>query len=390
MNALRLFPFLLLSALLYACESEPRRSDTRAPEDTAESSGLSVTQAAFGQTPDGPVTKYTLENANGMQVSVINQGGIITEILAPDRDGNMADVALGFDSLGGYLGDYPYFGAFIGRYGNRIAEGKFELDGEQYTLPVNNGPNSLHGGLRGFDKKYWTATPLEENDRVGVRLTGTSPDGEEGYPGTLTVTVDYWLDDDNALTLDYTAETDRATPVNLTNHTYFNLGGAGNGDILGHELMIAADRYTPVDETLIPTGELRSVEGTPFDFREPTPIGERIEADDEQIRFGGGYDHNFVLNRRGQGLREIATVYEPQSGRTLEVETTEPGVQFYSGNFLDGSNIGKGGQPYELRTGFCLETQHFPDSPNQPDFPSTILEPGETYRSTTVYRFGVR
>ena len=379
---------LLAVGLCTACNSEPRSADP-ATEQAGETT-LRISTQPFGETEEGPVTKYTLENTRGMQVSVINQGGIITEIMVPDKDGNMADVVLGFDSLSGYLGDYPYFGAFIGRYGNRIAGGKFELDGEQYTLPVNNGPNSLHGGLKGFDKKYWTATPIEEGDRVGVRLTGTSPDGEEGYPGTLTVTVDYWLNDDNALTLDYTAETDQATPVNLTNHTYFNLRGAGSGDILGHELMIAADQFTPVDETLIPTGELASVEGTPFDFREPTPIGERIDADTEQIRFGGGYDHNFVLNGSGEGLRQIATVYEPQSGRTLEVETTEPGVQFYSGNFLDGSNIGKGGQPYELRTGFCLETQHFPDSPNQPDFPSTILEPGETYRSTTVYRFGVR
>ncbi len=382
--------FLLPALLLeYACQSDSTSAASGGPApETVDS--LSVTESPFGETPDGAVTKYTLENANGMQVSVINQGGIITNIVVPDKAGNMADIALGFDSIGGYLAEYPYFGAFIGRYGNRIAEGRFALDGEPYTLPVNNGPNSLHGGLQGFDKKYWTATPLEENDRVGVRLTGTSPDGEEGYPGSLTVTVDYWLDDDNALTLDYTAETDEATPVNLTNHSYFNLRGAGNGDILGHELMIAADRFTPVDETLIPTGELQSVEGTPFDFRQPTPIGERIEADDEQIRFGGGYDHNFVLSRNGEGLQQIATVYEPETGRTLEVETTEPGVQFYSGNFLDGSNIGKGGQPYELRTGFCLETQHFPDSPNQPDFPSTILQPGETYRSTTVYRFGVR
>ncbi|WP_420458882.1 aldose epimerase family protein [Neolewinella sp.] len=379
---------LLAVGLCTACNSEPRAADSGTEQ--ARDTTLRVSTQPFGQTKEGPVTKYTLENANGMQVSVINQGGIITNIVVPDKNGAMEDVVLGFDSVTSYLGDYPYFGAFIGRYGNRIAKGTFELDDEQYTLPTNNGPNSLHGGLKGFDKKYWTATPLEEADRVGIRLTGTSPDGEEGYPGTLTVTVHYWLDNDDALTLEYAAETDEATPVNLTNHTYFNLGGAGSGDILGHELMIAADRFTPVDETLIPTGKLQSVEGTPFDFRQPTPIGERIEADDEQIRFGGGYDHNFVLNRSGEGLQQIATVYEPESGRTLEVETTEPGVQFYSGNFLDGSNIGKGGQPYELRTGFCLETQHFPDSPNQPDFPSTILQPGETYTSTTVYRFGVR
>ena len=380
--------FLLAVGLCTACNSDPRAADP-ATEQAGDTT-LHISTQPFGETEAGPVTKYTLENAGGMQVSVINQGGIITEIVVPDREGHMDDVVLGFESLGGYLEENPYFGAFIGRYGNRIAEGRFELGGKQYSLPVNNGPNSLHGGLRGFDKKYWTATPLEENDRVGVRLTGTSPDGEEGYPGTLTVTVHYWLDNDNALTLEYRAETDEATPVNLTNHSYFNLRGAGNGNILGHELMIAADQFTPVDETLIPTGELHPVEGTPFDFRQPTAIGERIDADNEQIRFGGGYDHNFVLDGSGEGLRQVATVYEPTTGRTLEVATTEPGVQFYSGNFLDGSNIGKGGTPYALRSGFCLETQHFPDSPNQPGFPATILQPGESYASTTVYRFGVR
>ena len=378
--------FALCLCVSCGSESEPAAQSA----EQVEASSLRISTQPFGKTGEGPVTKYTLENANGMQVSVINQGGIITNIVVPDRDGTMADVVLGFDSLSGYLSDYPYFGAFIGRYGNRIAKGKFSVNGEDYTLPINNGPNSLHGGTKGFDKKYWTATPIEEADRVGLALTGSSPDGEEGYPGTLSVTVHYWLDNDNALTLDYEAETDKATPVNLTNHTYFNLKGAGNGDILGHELTLTADRFTPVDETLIPNGELAPVEGTPFDFREPTPIGERIDAESEQISYGGGYDHNFVVNRSGTGLQQIATVYEPTTGRTLEVETTEPGVQFYSGNFLDGSNVGKGQKPYALRNGFCLETQHFPDSPNQPDFPSTILKPGQTYESTTVYRFGVR
>ena len=389
MNVPSLLSLFLLVFLGFSCDSEPRATDTET-ETADDSSRLSITQTPFGQTEAGAVTKYTLENANGMQVSVINQGGIITEIVVPDKDGNLADVALGFDSIGGYLAEYPYFGAFIGRYGNRIAKGKFSLDAEEYTLPINNGPNSLHGGDEGFDKKYWSMDTLREADRVGVRLTGSSPDGEMGYPGTLTVSVDYWLDDDNQLTLDYRAETDKATPVNLTNHSYFNLQGAGKGNILGHVLTLDADQFTPVDETLIPNGELAPVEGTPFDFREPTAIGERIDAESEQISYGGGYDHNFVLNGDAGTLRQIATVYEPTSGRTLEVETTEPGVQFYSGNFLDGSNVGKGDIPYELRTGFCLETQHFPDSPNQADFPSTILEPGEVYESTTVYRFGVR
>jgi aldose 1-epimerase len=378
---------LLLFPLLFACGGDsPDETVRPAPTD----SGLSVSQQTYGSHDGQPITRYTLENANGLQVNLIDFGGIITHVYAPDRDGKLADVVLGFDSLSGYEGENPYFGALIGRYGNRIDEGSFTLDGQTYTLATNNGPNHLHGGDIGFNKKVWSAEMLEEDERVGVRLNGVSPDGEEGYPGNLNVTVDYWLDNDDQLTLDYRATTDAATPVNLTNHTYFNLAGAGSGTILDHELMIDAKAFTSVDETLIPNGELRPVAGTPFDFTEPTPIGERIDADNEQLTFGGGYDHNFVLDREGSGLQRIATVYEPTSGRTLEVETTEPGVQFYTGNFLDGSNVGKGGTPYAYRTGFCLETQHFPDSPNQDDFPSTILRPGETYNSTTVYRFGTR
>jgi len=321
-------------------------------------------------------------------VSVINFGGIITNLRVPDANGGLADVVLGFDSLAGYVGEHPYFGALIGRYGNRIANGRFTLDGVTYELPINNGPNSLHGGERGFDKVVWTAESFENEQGRGVILTHTSPDGDQGYPGTLQVRVTYTLTDDNELIFDYHATTDKATPVNLTQHTYFNLAGHGSGTILDHEMMLNASRFTPVDSTLIPTGELRPVEGTPFDFREPTPIGARIQQDDEQLRFGGGYDHNFVIDRaEGDSLVLAATVREPTSGRVMEVLTTEPGVQFYTGNFLDGSLTGKEGVVYAHRTGFCLETQHFPDSPNKPDFPSTILEPGEEYTSRTVYRF---
>jgi aldose 1-epimerase len=294
-------------------------------------------------------------------------------------------VALGFDSLEPYLKGHPFFGAIAGRYGNRIAKGRFALNGKTYSLAVNNGPNHLHGGVKGFDKHVWQAQVSGSNALV---LTRRSPDGEEGYPGNLDVRITYTLTDRNELVVDYHATTDKPTPVNLTQHTYFNL--AGQGDILGHEMAIEADRYTPVDSDLIPTGELAPVAGTPFDFRTPTAIGARIDASNPQIANGRGYDHNWVLNRSGSGLQPAAHVFDPVSGRTLDVFTTEPGVQFYTGNFLDGTLTGKGGTVYRRRTGFCLETQHFPDSPNQPAFPSTILEPGREYRTQTVFRFGVR
>ncbi len=351
-----------------------------------------LTQTPFGTTADGEaVTMYTLTRAGGMEVRLLNYGGIITSLKVPDRNGRLEDVVLGFDTLAPYLERHPYFGALIGRYGNRIAGGQFTLDGTTYTLAQNDGPNHLHGGLKGFDRVVWQAEPFEEPGRVGVVLTYTSPDGEEGYPGTLRAKVTYTLTDDDELIVDYEATTDKATPVNLTQHTYFNLAGHGSGDVLDHELTIHADHYLPVDSTLIPTGERRPVAGTPFDFRRPTPIGARIEADDPQLHWGpGGYDHTFVLNRTGDGLEPAARVYEPTSGRVLEVRTTEPGVQFYSGNFLDGSLVGKGGAVYARHAGFCLETQHFPNSPNQPDFPSTILRPGETYTSRTVFAFSVQ
>lgn len=350
-----------------------------------------VDSAPFGQTEEGTaVDIYTVTNANGVEMRVTNYGGIITSLRVPDAQGELGDVVLGYDNLEGYLEESPYFGAIIGRYGNRIDEGRFELDGEAYQLATNNDPNHLHGGNRGFDKVVWEAEPFSGAEGSGLVFTYTSPDGEEGYPGTLTARVTYTLTDANELIFDYEATTDEATPVNLTQHSYFNLGGHDSGDILDHDLMINADEFTPVDETLIPTGELEPVEGTPLDFRQPTAIGARIDAENQQLAYGLGYDHNFVLNREGQADDELvlaARLYDPGSGRVMEVLTEEPGLQFYSGNFLDGSITGKHGAAYEHRSGLCLETQHYPDSPNQPHFPSTILRPGETYSTRTIYRF---
>ena len=346
-----------------------------------------MTRAPFGKTADGQaVDAFTLKNANGIEVQAITYGGIITSLKVPDRNGAIGDIVLGFDSIDGYLKGHPFFGAIIGRYGNRIAKGKFSIDKQEYTLATNNGPNHLHGGARGFDKHVWQAEILTENS---LRLSRVSPDGEEGYPGNLQVEVIYSLTNYNELIVDYTATTDLPTHVNLTQHSYFNLAGSG-ADILGHELMIDADRYTPVTSELIPTGELAAVAGTPFDFRTPAAIGARINAPHPQIKNGQGYDHNWVLNREGTALELAARVLEPSSGRTMEVATTEPGMQFYAGNFLDGTIVGKGGAKYGRRSGFCLETQHYPDSPNQPDFPSTLLRPGSTYTSRTVFKFGIQ
>ncbi|MBN1417268.1 MAG: galactose mutarotase [Planctomycetes bacterium] len=352
---------------------------------------MKIEKQAFGKTPDGQAADlYTLTNANGVRMRVTNYGGIIVSLEVPDRAGKPDDVVLGYDKLEDYIKASPYFGAIVGRYGNRIAKGKFTLDGVEYTLVTNNGENHLHGGTKGFDKVLWAAKEVKQPDAVGLELTYTSKDREEGYPGNLSAKVVYLLTNENQLKVDYTATTDKATVLNLTQHTYFNLAGAGTRDILDHVVMIDADRFTPVDEGLIPTGELRPVKGTPFDFTTPTAIGARIGEDDEQLKLGGGYDHNFVLNGTPGELRLAARVEEPTTGRILEVSTTEPGVQFYVGNFLDGSNIGKGGRAYKHRYGFCLETQHFPDSPNKPEFPTVVLKPGETYRHTTVFAFSAK
>jgi aldose 1-epimerase len=345
----------------------------------------------FGTTKEGtPVNLYTLRNAKGMKVAITNYGGIVVSIEVPDRSGKPGDVVLGFDSLDGYLGKHPYFGAIVGRYANRIAKARFTLDGKEYKLAANDGENALHGGLRGFDKVVWQANEFAEMGRRGIVLTYLSRDGEEGYPGNLSVTVRYTLTDDNELNIEYSATTDKTTILNLTNHSYFNLAGQGAGDVLGHEVTINADRFTAVDATLIPTGELRFVKGTPFDFSTPTTIGARINADDEQIKLGGGYDHNFMLQGRIGIMKLAAEIFEPTTGRAMEVRTTEPGLQFYTGNFLDGSIRGKGGKVYNKRSGFCMETQRFPDSPNQHAFPTAVLKAGERFTSQTAFRFTVR
>jgi aldose 1-epimerase len=353
-----------------------------------------ITESAFGQLPNGtPVELYTLRNSHGMEAKIMTYGGIVTSLKVPDKNGNFSDVVLGFDKLADYTSDSyvkncPYFGALIGRYGNRIANGKFTLDGVEYTLATNNIPNSLHGGWKGFDKVVWTARPLPTANGPSLILTYVSQNREEGYPGNLLVTVVYSVTENNALKIEYSATTDQDTVVNLTHHSYFNL--RGSGDVLGHVVYINADKFTPVDSTLIPTGELRPVAGTPFDFRTPTPMGLHInDTNNEQIKFAGGFDDNWVLNKTGNELSLAARVFEPTSGRTMEVWTTSPGIQFYSGNFLDGTLTGKDGMVYKHRYAFAMEPQHFPDSPNHPKFPTTELKPGEVYQNTIIYKFGV-
>jgi len=351
----------------------------------------SITKQPFGKTDEGiAVDLYTLTNATGAEAKITNYGGIVVSLKVPDRNGKLDDVVLGCDNIEGYLKNTSYLGALIGRYGNRIAKGRFSLNDVEYKLAVNNGDNHLHGGIKGFDKVVWQAQPLDSRNGPALVLTYVSKDGEEGYPGKLSVKVVYALTNRNELRIDYSATTDKTTIVNLTHHSYFNLAGQGNGDTLNHQLLINADRFTPTDAGSIPTGELRKVSGTPFDFTRPTAIGARIEQDDEQLKFGRGYDHNFVLTKKGRALALAARVYEPTTGRVMEVLTTEPGMQFYSGNFLDGSIVGKGGKSYRVHAGFCLEAQHFPDSPNKPSFPSVVLSPGRQYAQTTIYRFSAR
>ena len=364
------------------------RSGKQAEDETLAVKGrmMDLKKEAFGRLEDGTkVDIFTLTNPNGIQARLMTYGATLVSLEIPDRDGILGDIVLGMDTLEGYVQSSPYFGCIVGRYGNRIANGKFRLDGEEYTLAVNNNENHLHGGVRGFDKVVWNAEEVWSGDDIGVRFAYTSPDGEEGYPGNLTVTVIYTLTATDELRIDYEAETDKATPVNLTHHSYFNLAGQGRGDILRHELKIYADYFTPVDEGLIPTGEIKAVAGTPWDFNIPHDIGKEI------TKVAGGYDHNFVLNKEeGDELSPAAEVYEPTTGRVMEILTTEPGIQFYSGNFLNGAIIGKSGKVYFQHFGFCLETQHFPDSPNKPEFPSTILRPGETYKTQTIHKFSTR
>jgi aldose 1-epimerase len=349
-----------------------------------------VKKEAFGTTADGKTVElYTLTNTHGIEVRVMTYGGIIVSVQTPDKSGRLADITLGFDTLAPYLAKHPYFGALVGRYANRIGNAKFTLDGKEYPLAKNDGPNALHGGLKGFDKVVWQAQSFQKGAEVGVILKYTSADGEEGYPGTVHVTVTYTLNDKNEFHLDYQATSDKATLINLTNHTYFNLAGEGSGNILGVELSLNADHFTPVDATLIPTGKIASVNGTPLDFTKSTAIGARINDTYEQLVLGHGYDHNFVIKRTGPGLALAARAYDPASGRVLEVDTTEAGVQFYTGNFLEGVH-GRHGHIYNRRDAFCLETQHYPDSPNKPSFPSAILRPGQTYHSTTVWKFSTR
>ncbi len=376
---------LALIMTLSGCKKDDENPTDSSSPATGETADIPV--EPFGSIGGQKVSLYTLKNANGVTAKITNYGGIIVSLLAPDKDGNLADVVLGFDSADEYVSKKsPYFGSITGRYANRIAKGKFTLDGTEYTLAVNNGPNHLHGGDVGFDKKVWQAEPMETPDGPALKLSYTSPDGEEGYPGELSCTVIYTLTADNALKIDYEATTDKPTVLNLTNHSYFNLSGHGTPTILDHVLTIHADRFVPTDDTGIPLGDLASVEGTPFDFRNPTPIGERIGADDEQLKNGIGYDHNYVLKDGRDGkLIPAATVKDPASGRVLEVETTEPGLQLYVGNYLDGVE-GKDGKVYPYRSALCLEAQTFPDSPNQAGYPSPVLRPGETYRQTTIYR----
>jgi aldose 1-epimerase len=388
---------LAVAAILAGAVIATAQDASSSPEGSSPAgspAGAGITSEPFGEADGAAVERYTLTNANGMEVKILTYGGILQSIRVPDRDGNLANVTLNAPDLDGYLDGTPYFGNITGRYANRIARGTFTLDGHMYRLALNNGENSLHGGNVGFDKVIWTASEVTDGEGVGLKLSRTSPDGEEGYPGALTVDVTYTLTDDNEIRIDYHATTDAPTVVNLTNHAYWNLAGEGAGSIYDHELQINAPSYTPVDSTLIPTGEIVDVAGTPFDFTQPHAIGERIrDGSNEQLIIGQGYDHNYVLDRPSPDDKTTivaAEVFEPTSGRVLTISTTEPGIQFYSGNFLNGLDVGESGQTYRQGDGFALETQHYPNSPNQPDFPSTVLQPGDEYATTTTYAFSTR
>ena len=373
MNVKKAFPWVILMGILVSLGAAGKEAG-------------SVKKESFGTVEGKTVELYTLTNRKGAEAKITTYGATVVSLKVPDRNGKFDDIVLGFDNIEGYLQGTSFFGATIGRFGNRIAKGRFKLNGVEYKLATNNQPNHLHGGNKGFDKVIWNARPFNVKGGAGLALKYLSHDGEEGYPGNLSVSVRYTLTDNNELKISYAATTDKDTVVNLTHHSYFNLAGHGNGDILNHQLMINADRFTPTDAGSIPTGELRSVKGTPFDFTQPTTIGARINQDDEQLKLGKGYDHNYVLNGKAGTLRKVASVSEPTAGRTMEVWTTEPGMQLYSGNFLAGAQ-GKSGKVYQFRYGFCLETQHYPDSPNEPSFPSTVLRKAATYRTQTIYKF---
>lgn len=386
-----IYVFIVLT-MLYSCKENTEKQETKEVNTMQENKTTTTSVSDFGKMPDGKLVKaYTLKNDSDVEVTVINYGGIITSIKVPDRNGNIEEIALGFDSLTPYLAGSPYFGALIGRYGNRIAKGRFELDGKSYDLAVNNGENHLHGGEKGFDKVFWDIEEVESDNGTALKLSYISADMEEGYPGKLQVTVTYTLTNNDELQILYEATTDKKTVINMTQHSYFNLSGVFNNSIVDHQVMIDADRFLPVDEGLIPTGELKPVTGTPFDFTEPKPIAQDINAQNTQIERGGGYDHCWVLNNPDAGVRLAATAYDEGSGRLMEVYTDEPGVQLYTGNFLDGTLSQRDGSgSYDKRTGFCLETQHFPDSPNQPSFPTTVLEAGDTYQSHTTFKFSIK
>ena len=383
---------LMISISFMQCkEKAAKTNENQTLEDLKTKSTVTIEKSSFGTTEDGQtVDKYLLKNSKGMAVSIITYGGIITDWTAPDKNGTYKDIVLGYNTLDDYIKSTPYFGALIGRYGNRIAKGKFSISGKEYQLTINDGQNHLHGGDKGFDKVVWNAEELTGDDTASLKLTYTSADGEEGYPGNLTATVIYTLRDDNSLEVDYTATTDKTTIVNLTQHSYFNLSGDFSTTILDHEIVLNADHFLPVDATLIPTGELEQVAGTPFDFTTAKTIGKEIEAANDQLKKGQGYDHCWALNDQSDGMRFAASAYHPESGRLLEVFTDEPGIQLYTGNFLDGTLPAKDGGTYGHRTGFCLETQHYPDSPNQPDFPSVVLHPGESYSSKTTFKFSTK